>query len=485
MTKTTKILVLFLILLGLGISSLVYALDDRAVEIKALASERRVALVIGNGAYKNIKALQNPVNDAHSMERVLNNLGFKVFSGFDLTQKAMKRLISQFGDEIKDGGVGLFYFAGHGIQVNGENYLIPIDAEIHTEKDVDPESVNANDILNNMAYARNRLNIVILDACRDNPFKGFRSSGGGGLAQMKAPEGTFIAYATAPGSVASDGDGKNGLYTQELIKNMQKPGVPIELMFKGVRASVESLSHKKQTPWEASSITGDFYFKIDPNKKETNAAQPTPSTTQNNATVEKEYWDIIKNSSDPADFNEFLKKFPESPFASAAEMKIKQLEKAQQKEVQKEASIKERPPITTSNASNKYIDNGNGTITDSKTGLMWTKKDSYTDLNKCLDWNASKNYVSGLKTGGHSDWRMPSVDELKSLYDETKSNITFNNGPVHLDPIFASGGAYWYWSAEEANFCCAKFVLFYDGTVNSPYKPYCDLGGVRAVRSGH
>ncbi|MBF0472121.1 MAG: SUMF1/EgtB/PvdO family nonheme iron enzyme [Nitrospirae bacterium] len=361
MGKAIKIFIFVIIISMFSITQAVYAKakkaarndsntsqssENRSIEIQQMQSEKRVALVMGNSTYKNIKPLKNPVNDAQAMARVLENLHFKVISGYNLTQKDMKKLISEFGDAIRDGGVGLFYFAGHGIQINGENYLIPIDADVHSEKDVDPEAVNANVVLNNMAYAKNRLNIVILDACRDNPFRGFRSAGGGGLAQMKAPEGTFIAYATSPGSVASDGDGKNGLYTQELIKNMEKPGLQIEQMFKGVRQSVEQISAKKQTPWESSSITGDFYFKIDSNIKTSEPSEESTPTTppkQNDLNAEKVTWKTIENSTDPSDFKEFLSAFPNSSLAVAAKIKIKQLEKTQSP-TQQTASIPQTYP---------------------------------------------------------------------------------------------------------------------------------------------
>ncbi|MBF0541356.1 MAG: caspase family protein [Nitrospirae bacterium] len=507
--KKVTIFILFIIMIV--IAPLSYALDNRAISIKALQSEKRVALVIGNGKYKD-SPLNNPVNDALAMAKVLEGLNFKVLSGTNLTQKEMKQLVISFGKEIKDGGVGLFYFAGHGVQVNGQNYLIPVSAVIESEEDVDVEALNVDSVLAKMASANNRLNIVILDACRNNPFaRSFRSAASG-LAQMKAPKGTFIAYATAPGSVASDGDGQNGLYTQELMRNMKKSGLKIEEMFKDVRSSVQTKSNEKQTPWESSSLTGDFYFKLDTNTLVSSSSEPAPQKASKSFDPEGEMWETIKDSNDASDFKTFIKEFPNSKLTATARLKIKQLEKTRQKTAPTETALMQGPPqgnymqgppmqgqpqgnymqgppkMTANNSKSsgsKYKDNGDGTVTDTKTGLMWTQKDSYADLGKCMSWDASKSYISGLKTGGHSDWRMPTVDELKGIFEESKSNTTFNGGPVHLDTTFASGGSYWYWSSEEANFCCAKFVLFYDGTVNAPPKSYCDLGGVRAVRSGN
>lgn len=203
------------------------------------ASEKRTALVIGNGAYTNAPPLKNPPNDARDMAATLKTLGFDVISAIDINQRGMKRLIREFGQKLKGGGSGLFYYAGHGVQSKGRNYLIPIDADIQSEAEIEDSGVDLNLVLNSMDEAQNGLNLVILDACRDNPFaRRFRSAG---LAQIDAPTGTLIAYATAPNSVASDGVGKNGLYTQELLKNIQTTGLRIEEVFKQVRVAVRTL----------------------------------------------------------------------------------------------------------------------------------------------------------------------------------------------------------------------------------------------------
>jgi len=202
------------------------------------SSAKRLALVIGNGAYTNVSPLKNPPNDARDMATSLKSLGFEVTSGINVNQRDMKRLIREFGQRLKQGGSGLFYYAGHGVQSKGRNYLIPIDADIQSEAEVEDTGVDVNLVLGFMDEAQNGLNIVILDACRNNPFaRSFRSAGDG-LAQVDAPTGTLIAYATAPGRVASDGPSQNGLYTSELLKQMRVPGVPVTEMFMRVRAEV-------------------------------------------------------------------------------------------------------------------------------------------------------------------------------------------------------------------------------------------------------
>jgi len=225
-----------------------------------LAQGNRLALVVGNAAYKS-SPLRNPVNDAHDITRTLNQLGFEVIHKENANQRTMENAISRFGRQLrKQGGVGLFYFAGHGIQVKGRNYLIPVDAKIETESDVRFEAVDAGRVLGKMEDAGNDLNIVILDACRDNPFaRSFRTSSKG-LARMDAPKGSLIAYATAPGSVAADGEGRNGIYTKYLLKHMATLGSKVEEVLKRVRVDVINETNEKQIPWEASSLTGEFYF---------------------------------------------------------------------------------------------------------------------------------------------------------------------------------------------------------------------------------
>jgi len=278
------------------------------------ATSKRIALVIGNGAYTNAPALKNPPNDARDMAANLKTLGFEVSSGVNVSQREMKRLIREFGQKLKAGGNGLFYYAGHGVQARGRNYIIPVDAEIQSEADVEDSGVDVGLVLNYMDDAQNGLNIVILDACRNNPFaRSFRSASEG-LAQVDAPTGTLIAYATAPGRVAADGAGENGLYTSELLKAMRLPGLSATDMFMRVRAEVMKRTGNKQVPWEASSLVGSFYF--------SGAATPVRGSgdepRSNPAEIELSYWETIKNSRDPEDFKAYLEKYPNGQFAALA-----------------------------------------------------------------------------------------------------------------------------------------------------------------------
>lgn len=287
------------------------------------AAAKRIALVIGNGAYTSAPPLKNPPNDAREMAATLKALGFDVTSGTNVNQRDMKRLIREFGMKLKGGGSGLFYYAGHGVQSKGRNYLIPVDANIQSEAEVEDSGVDAALVLNFMDDAQNGLNIVILDACRNNPFSRSFRSASDGLAQVDAPTGTLIAYATAPGRVASDGTGQNGLYTAELLKQMQVPGLTATEMFMRVRAEVMKQTGSKQVPWEASSLVGSFYFAGGP--ADSAAAPAINGTRVDPNAFELSYWETIKNSANADDFKAYLEKYPSGQFASLAKNRISSL----------------------------------------------------------------------------------------------------------------------------------------------------------------
>jgi len=221
--------------------------------------EPRHALVVGNAGYASAP-LVNSVNDATAVAKVLEKAGFTVDLKLNATQKQMQDAVSAFGDRLKSGGAGLFYFAGHGVQIKGRNFLMPVGSDIKREDEVPYKAVDVQQVLDKMETAKNRINVVILDACRDNPFARSSRSGSGGLSQVDAPIGSLVAFATAPGSVASDGRSANGLYTQHLLANIERPGLPIEEVFKRVRLGVRLDSNGGQVPWESTSLEGDFSF---------------------------------------------------------------------------------------------------------------------------------------------------------------------------------------------------------------------------------
>jgi uncharacterized caspase-like protein len=279
------------------------------------AAETRIALVIGNSNYVNPDLrLANPANDAVAMQRALQAAGFQTIVRLNATRVEVYRAVSEFGARLgrDPRTVGLFYYAGHGVQVDGANYLIPVDADVQSVADLEANAFDVGKVLRAMQEAQNEMNIVILDACRNNPLPRTRGIERG-LARMDAPSGTFIAYAAAPGHTAQDGvSGHNGVFTGELVKAMAEPGVPLEQMYKRVIAAVKADTGGTQQPWSEASIQGDFYFHADATAPRADAAQ-----------IELAYWESIKDSRNPADFQAYLSRYPHGNFAAIAANRIK------------------------------------------------------------------------------------------------------------------------------------------------------------------
>lgn len=229
------------------------------LSFSAFASSNRVALVIGNSAYKSAP-LVNPANDAKDMAIVLKRLGFDVIKRIDADKRQMKTAINKFYKGLRKSEIGLFYFAGHGMQINNANYLIPVNANIESESDVEFESIHAGRILGKMRDADNQLNIVILDACRDNPFKRSFRTGSKGLAQMDAPKGSIIVYATSPSSLAEDGKGRNGTYTGNLLENIERSDLTVQQVFNETGRGVMAETNDRQIPWMSSTPVAEFYL---------------------------------------------------------------------------------------------------------------------------------------------------------------------------------------------------------------------------------
>ena len=295
----------------------------------------RVALVVGNGGYdpSNAPKLPNPVNDARLMATSLESSGFEVRLVTDADQAAMKKAIKAFGKRLVQAGgdaVGLFYFAGHGVEGEGHNYLIPLGAEIDSEVDFHTDAVLMDWVLARMERAGNRLNVVILDACRNNPFEGKRGASQG-LAQMNAPSGTLIAYAAAPKQVAADGEGENSPYTAALAEALVVPGLKIEDVFKRVRVAVEEATNGKQTPWENSSLRGDFYFV--PKAEDPPPPEPAPKTVTDPPTTELTRQQLAARAYEAAErvntvssYRLFVERYPGTLYAKLAEEQIRNLE---------------------------------------------------------------------------------------------------------------------------------------------------------------
>ena len=291
--------------------------------IRPLETNNRQALVIGNANYAHAGVLRNPANDAKAISRTLEQLGFKVRTLTDADERQMDQAIRNFGRRLRgSNGVGLFYYAGHGMQIEGQNYLLPTDINPSNEFDVTYDAVPVGKLLGQMQVAENGMNIVILDACRNNPFaRSFRSSSRG-LAQLIAPTGSFISYATAPGNVAADGEGDNGLFTEKLLQHMTTPGLKLEEVFKRVRADVQQDSSNKQVPWDSSSVTGDFFFVPAEGVVTAKPKVVDPSNTSSDQDFAAQAWEVIKDSKDPELLEEFIKLFPEAPQRNLARLKL-------------------------------------------------------------------------------------------------------------------------------------------------------------------
>jgi len=291
----------------------------------AQQSETRVALVIGNSTYR-AAPLKNPANDSRDVAAKLRSLGFTVIERSNLTVKQIGGTLREFRSKLTPGSVALVFYAGHGLQIKGENYLPAVDADISSEEDVPTQSLATKQIMDVLGDAKTRLNLVFLDACRDNPYaRGFRSSSRG-LSKESAPSGTLISFATRPGGVASDGDGRNGLYTSVLLQAMNSTNLPIEQLLKKVVSGVKVASNSKQEPWMEGSIEGDFCF------GQCNAVQTAVSD-------DRALWESVKDSKDASELRAYLKRFPNGLFAEVATSRIRAMQAAG---VDQEPSKKEK-----------------------------------------------------------------------------------------------------------------------------------------------
>jgi uncharacterized caspase-like protein len=308
------------------------------LSLQPACADKRVALVIGNSTYRNVARLDNPANDAKLLADTLFGLGFTLVGGgpqLDLDKASLDRAVQTFGAQLTGADVGLFYYAGHGVQVRGENYLVPVEANPTKEADVDFQMLDTNLVLRQMEGAGTRLNIVILDACRNNPFAGrglavdrARESENtrlrdiiGGLAQMQAPEGTLISFATQPGSVAQDGAGGNSPYARALALVMRRPGLDIFQTFNEVGLTVKRTTRGLQLPWVSTSpIDGNFYFVAPPPSPVANATPVSPQPASPSA--DDIQWGILKDASDIGLLRHFIEMNPGSRHRAEAEQRI-------------------------------------------------------------------------------------------------------------------------------------------------------------------
>jgi Caspase domain len=310
------------------VSAAIALIAFTAAATSGAAAEDRAALVIGNSAYQHTPKLENPGNDAADVANSLRNLGFKVIEAHDLDKAGMDRAIREFSDALSSSKVGLFYYAGHGLQVGGQNYLVPVDAALSTASALDFEMVRL-DLVHRTMESSSGTNIIILDACRDNPLSrnlaralGTRSSGiGRGLAAVESGEGTLISFSTQPGSVALDGTGRNSPYAAALVKHIANPGDDLSSVLINVRNDVMDATSKRQVPWEHSALTARFYF-VPPAEPATIAGGAAAATAGSAQTYEQQaelaFWTAVKDSGNPLIIKTYLDRFPNGTFAGLA-----------------------------------------------------------------------------------------------------------------------------------------------------------------------
>lgn len=436
----------------------------------AQSAERRVALVVGNSQYVTVSRLDNPVHDARLIAETLTTLGFTLVGGqaqLDLDKTAFESTIQAFSKAIQGAEVALLYYAGHGIQVRGANYLVPVNANPTREADIDFQLLNVDLILRQMELAGTRLNLLILDACRNNPFagRGLRTAGGG-LAQMQAPEGTLLAYATQPGNVAQDGADGHSPYTRALAKAMSTPGLDVFAVFNAVGVAVKKGTGGAQQPWVSSSpLEGQFYF------AGTSSTQPPPVP--------------VATALAP----------PSGPRAAS-----------RLRSVPTTLSVDDaKAMIVTQNfyragwhtqgkgGTHQYetqVLSGGLVVLDHAAGLMWQRGGSNTIVQG--GFVGAEQFVRELNTrrfGGFADWRLPTLEEAMSLMtppEEGQSppgrrqNSTPQEG-AHIAPVFEKAGAYFIWTSDLQAPGRGWVVYFVEGTCHAEVLGYNAY--VRAVRS--
>ena len=313
--------------------SLTFSFLSLAVAVDASAS-KRVALVVGNNDYTTLAALNNAEKDARDMAQTLRGLGWEVVDLYNSSQRDMGRAIAKFEGLLMTAEAGLFFYAGHGIQAKGENWLVPVDAEVEAEVDLEYEAITVRTVLRSMKNADVPVNILILDACRDNPLKKRTRSASRGLKTPEVPSGlrgTTILFSAAPGEVAQDGpQGGNGVFTGKLLAELKRPGQTLEEVFKATARGVNAATNRSQRPWFNSSLSGDFYLneaKPEPEPKQVAAVSPVaPVPAVPN--VEIIYWQSVVDSKDPEVLQSYLNQYPNGQFAALGKVRIESLRKS-------------------------------------------------------------------------------------------------------------------------------------------------------------
>ncbi|MCP4933414.1 MAG: CHAT domain-containing protein [bacterium] len=429
---------------------------------------KRHALVIGNSAYAHTSPLDNPAKDARLIAAALENADFNVRLHTDLTQKQMKRAMRDFSRNLRSIGpkaVSLIYFAGHGTQVAGRNYLVPVDANIEIEQDVSIETLAVDEMLGQMEAIDGALSIIILDACRNNPYKrGYRSSVRG-LASLKAVKGSIVAYSTAPGTVASDGVGANSPYATALDKYLRVGGLSIEKMFKNVRVEVDRVTKGLQTPWEESSLFGDFVFLPGQASSSQNRSGPSSnnktSAGDTRLAAETAFWNTVKDSDNPATVESYLRTFPSGLFAPLAKLKLATQKAKRQKDLElikqgrvsalvaarsnKAKRHRPRPRSSKEDCLSFYRTDGQDLYCASS--VLQAQKGNKYGVASLLDDSNFTAWFEGDRGIGIGQWILVDFGELRTLRKITvkngynkKKSLYYSNSRVRTLSLIFSGG---------------------------------------------
>ncbi|MEA2099243.1 MAG: caspase family protein [Campylobacterota bacterium] len=452
------------------------AITDRS--LKMMKSEQRVALVIGNNNYNSdrLSKLKNPINDAKAMSTKLKSLGFKVYYGENLSVRAMDKKLRSFSSKLSAGGVGLFFFAGHGIEHSGKNYLMGKDSNLVDKDDIAYESLELNKVIDKMKNSGNRLNIVLLDACRNDPFS---RSGGGGLAKVDNAKGMFIAYATSPGDEASDGSGKHGVFTKQILKHIDENGVTLNKLFKNIKRDVYNKTNQRQRPWTHDDIIGEFFFTLP-----TNTALGTSNSFE--AKKPKNQSSFSFKNEAPTTFSLTINPTPRDAKVSITNIKPKYYDGIRLKKgsyiikVSKSGYITKKGKVDLEDnfsadivlekiigISNSFEPSNSKKIYKEKdTGLIWQ-----VDVpNREYKWSDAKDYCRDLTLAGYSNWKLPNRDELKSIVTKKSyKNSKSNTGKTYIKkPLLESMNMeyQWFWSATEKNSSTAWTLRFGNGNVD-------------------
>ena len=460
---------------------------DRGLQLKKMKEEQRVALVVGNNDYVHLGKLKNPINDARLMKKVLAKRGFEVIFKENATKYEMIKLVQKFTKKLSRGGIGLYYFAGHGVNVDGSNYLVGTNSLMDDKDLAKMETLALNYVTSRMKNSGNRLNIVILDACRNNPFE---RGGDQGLAPVSNAKGIFIAYATEAGSVASDGGGgKNGVFTKYLVKNLQESGATIEKVFKNTRADVEDATDGRQSPGVYNQIRGDFFFTLPKEKKRVEVTEIQSDDFMDNLPTKYSLTIRAVPKDAKVMITNIKQKYRKGMKLEEGVYKLKVAKDGYITKVGKITLRKNTRVVVTLEKKRKDIvikqqepkkqikpkkrTKQKGRVVQVGTLLWQDTKESKTITKS---WSGAKEYCQSLSLNGYDDWRVPNYNELLSLVDYSKYYPAIKDG-------FENVASNSYWSSSEtvsdSSYAWGVFFSFgytYDSVKTDEYYVRCVRG---------